>query len=262
MEVVDRIFGSLIPILVIVGIIAAIVALVRRRGGVVEEEPGIGTVKRLYYYGLSFVALMVAASGIALLVDFVAERLFGSEILVGGETQLALGLALTLVGTPIWLLHWSFAQRALAEFPGEARALSRKVYLYLVLGVSAAVTAAGLVSLLRWLLGADTFQGWHIALPLVWGGVWAFHWRVEDLEGQTAELARSVRRLYVYITALYGLGMLATGVDLALGQFLREAYDALFATEPLLSADGGLWSDTTRTAVAIALVGGGFWWWH
>ena len=63
MDIVFGIISNFIPLLVIVGIIAAIVAAVRRRGGGEVEEPGIGTLRRLYYYGLSFVALMVAATG-------------------------------------------------------------------------------------------------------------------------------------------------------------------------------------------------------
>ncbi|MBF8268286.1 MAG: hypothetical protein HW388_1794, partial [Dehalococcoidia bacterium] len=238
------VFSGLVPILVIGGIIAAIVALARRRGGAEEaeeEEPGIGTLKRLYFYGLSFVALMVAAVGVTNMVDYVAERLFGSKALIGSEMQLALALSLTLVGTPVWLFFWSLAQRSTRLFPGETRALARKVYLYLVLGVSAAVVAFGLVSLLRWLLGAGAFNGTHVALPLAWGGVWAFHWRIETLEGQRTELTRSVRRLYAYITSLYGLVML---------------------TKLLTSTGVALWSNATRTALSVALVGGLLWWWH
>ena len=261
MEIVFGIIFNFIPLLVIVGIIAAIVAAVRRRSGA-EEEPGIGTLRRLYYYGLSFVALMVAATGIILLVDYVADRLFGPKVLADGEIQLALGLALTLVGTPIWFLHWVLAQRAIRQFLGETRGLSRRVYLYLVLGISGVLAAVGLVSLLRWLLGDGSFNGTHLAFPLVWGGLWAFHWRVEDLEGQTTELARSVRRLYVYVTSLYGLGMLTTGVGIIVAQLFQEGYGALFATEFLLPSRETLWSDTTRIGIAVALVGGVYWWWH
>ena len=259
----SRLFGGLIPILVIVGIIWAIVVLLRRRkGGEEPLDPGIGTLRRVYYYGLSFVALMVAATGVILLVDFAADGLLGPQVLSGGETGLALGLALTLVGTPIWLLHWKLADRAIQQFPSETHALSRKVYVYLVLGTSAALVAFGLVGLIRWLLGADNFDGLHLGFLLVWGGIWAFHWRLEDMVGQPTETTRSVRSLYVYITSLYSLSMLVVGIGVILWQLLREAYEVLFVTEILFSTSATLWSDTLRTGLAIALVGGGFWWWH
>ena len=254
---------SLVALLVLVGIIAIVVALVRHQGGE-EEESGIGTLRRLYYYGLAFVALMVAVSGAILLVSSIAESLGGSQVLSTSQTPLALGLALTLVGTPVWLLHWSFAQRALREFPTEARALSRRAYLYLVIGIAAVLFAVGAASLLRWVLGAGTFEGTHVAFPLVWGAVWVLHWRIEalELEERPSELNASIQRLYVYATALYGLGMLAAGVGVILWRLLQEAYDQLFATPLLVPAGSALWDDIIRTAVATALVGGAIWWWH
>ena len=89
---------SFLPLLVIVAIIAAIVVLVRRHSGV-EDEPGIGTLRRLYYYGLAFVALMVSASGAVMLVDYVSDSFGGPEILSRGATQLAMAIALTVVAT-------------------------------------------------------------------------------------------------------------------------------------------------------------------
>ena len=257
------IMGSLVQLLVIVGIIAAVVALVRRRGGPGERpEPGIGTLRRLYYYGLSFVALMFSASGAVMLVDYVTDSFSGRQILSRGETQLALALAITMVGTPIWIFHWWLAHKAVRRYPAETRAVGRKVYLTLVLGVSAALGAFGLVSLLRWLLGADSFNGLHLAFPLVWGGVWGFHWYVDSLEVPRTEAADSVRRVYVYGTSLYGLVMLLVGLGVILRHLVGQAYDALFDTQVLLPGEGTLWNDTTQTALAVFLVGGIFWWWH
>jgi hypothetical protein len=251
----------LVALLVLAGIIAIVVALVRHRTGE-EEDSGIGTLRRLYYYGLAFVALMVAVSGAILLVSNIVESLGGSQILSTSNPSLALGLAMTLVGTPVWLLHWNFAQRALREFPAEARALSRKAYLTLILGIAAVLFAVGTVSLLRWVLGAGTFESTHVAIPLVWGAVWLLHYRIEALEERASELGGSIRWLYVYATALYGLGMLTAGMGVILWRLLQEAYDQLFSVPLLVPARSALWDDIIRTAVAAALVGGTFWWWH
>lgn len=252
---------SLIPFLVIGAIIAAVVVLVRRRSGV-EDEPGIGTLRRLYYYGLSFVALMVSASGAVMLVDYVADSFGGPELLSRGATQLAMAIALTVVATPIWLFHWYLARRAIRRFPAEIRTVSRKIYLTLVLGISAAVGASGLISLLRWLFGGDSFNGLHLAFPLVWGAVWGFHWYVAVREVPRTEFCDSIHRAYVYVTSLYGLVLLLVGLGIILRHLFAQAYDALSSTQVLLPGQGALWNGATQTALAIFLVGGVYWWWH
>ena len=253
--------SGLIPLLILVGIVAAAVWFFTRGSGT-GEDPGIGTLKRLYFYGLSFAAMIVAASGAVVLVDYGADRAVSTTIFSQGESQLALGLAMFIVGLPVWLMHWRFAQRALVNIPWEARALARRIYLYLVLGVSATLAGFGLVSLFRVWLGSEPFNGVNLALPLVWGGLWVYHWRVIDSEAWTGRTADPVRRLYVYITSWYGLGMVAVGIGIVLWRALLQAYDSLFATELLISGSRGLWTDTTASGLAVTLVGGLFWWWH
>ena len=254
----------ILPLLVIVVIIAVVVVVVVvvRRHNSVEDEPGVGTLRRLYHYGLSFVALMVSASGAVMLVDYVGDSFGGPELLSRGVTQLAMALAFILVGVPVWLFHWWLAHRAVRRFPSETRALSRKVYVSVVLAVSAALGAFGLVSLLRWLFGGDSFNGLHLAFPLVWGAVWGFHWYVESQEVPRTEDGDFVRRVYVYGTSLYGLVMLLAGLGVILRSLAGQAYDAFFATQVLLPGQGSLWNGTTQNALALFLVGGLFWWWH
>ena len=120
--------------------------------------------------------------------------------------------------------------------------------------------------MLRWLLGSGGFNGFNIAFPLVWAGIWGYHWNVQALDVQRTQIGATVRRLYVYITSLYGLLMLVVGVAIVIWRPLKEAYAALFTTQLLLSGDVGfwtsLWTDTTRTGVGILVVGGGLWCWH
>lgn len=256
---------GIIPIVVVVGIIAGVVLLVRRRGKT-DDDPGIGTLKRLYFYGLSFIALGVVTPGLILLIDFLLDSLFGPSNLSRGQNQLALGLALTIVGTPIWFWHWRLALNSVQRLPAEARAFSRQIYIYLVLGISAALFAFGLVALLRWVLGSGEFNGFNIAFPLVWAGIWGYHWHLQNLDVGRTEDGATVRRLYVYITSLYSLVMLLVGVGIVIWRPLKEAYATLFTTQLLLSGGGdfwgSLWTDTTRTGVAILAVGGLLWWWH
>ena len=254
----------LLPLGALAAVVVVVVALFRHAGERADaDDPGIGSLKRAYYYLLGFAALGVAASGLTLLVRGLLEVIAGERVIAGGEAELALALALTLVGTPLWLYLWSLAQRSLREHPVEAGTLGRKLYAYLVLGLSAQIAAAGLVGLLMAVFSVDDdFSPGQLALPLVMGGVWWFHWRSEAAEGQPTEVARLVRRLYVYITGGYGLGLLAIGGGLILAGFLTSAYDAVVGT--LLVSPGGadVWNADVRAGAPMAIVGGVWWWRH
>ena len=115
MGIIFEIIGALGPLLVVVFIIGTIVALNRNRG-VDQGEPGIGTIRRLYYYGSCFVSLMVAAAGVILLLDFLADRLLGPRLISGGEVQLAMAIALSVVGILVWILHWKLVRISLASY--------------------------------------------------------------------------------------------------------------------------------------------------
>lgn len=256
----------LVPLLIIGGIVAAVMAR-RRRGGLeseteVEADQGIGIVRRLYFYAATFASLMVAAVGVVLVADYVLDEAFGPPVLSRDVTQLALGVVLALIWTPFWAWHRQRVARFAEEEPTERRSILRKAYVYLTLGVTAALVAYGSVELLRWVLGGRSFNGYPVAAVVVWGGLWAFHWIAESEEGQPTDETRTVRRLYLYATSAYSLTMLAAGVSIAVYLVFREAYEGLFSVPLLLRGEEGLWGDVMKTAVSVALVGAGLWAWH
>ena len=258
-------FLGLAPIgflLLLIVIIAVIVAAARRQGDE-EEESGIGTLKRVFYYLLGFIALGVTATGLSLLLSTLIEPLFDKAVIVTGEHRLALALALTLVGTPIWLYLWQRAQRATQEFPAEARSLGRLFYLYLILGIAAAAGATSLVTVLRWAFGANDDPSLALAILLVMTGIWLFHWRAADpVANPSRGVAALMPRLYIYLTALYALVMFAAGTGLVLYRFLLEAYEAIAQTPILDTEATRLWSRGMRESLSIAMVGGLWWWAH
>ena len=253
--------GALIQILIVVGVISLVVWLFRYRSSS-GEDSGIGALRRFYFYGLAFVALMVAASGAAILLDEVLDLLFAGDIISRGQNQLALGLAMLLVGAPVWYLHWTLAQRAVARVPWESQAVARRVYIYLVLAVCAVVAAVGMVSLFRWWMAVDSFNGRYLALPLVWGAVWAYHWQLRDSEQSGTAADDVVRQLYVYFSAWYGLAMLSVGVGIVIWRLLLQVYSSWFGAGTLVLGDSELWTATVVWATATAVVGAIWWWWH
>jgi len=259
-------FWPLLVLLVIIGgIVAAVVAWRRREGDLepeTEADRGIGTVRRLYFYVGTFAYMMVASVGVVLVARYVLDELFGPPVLLRGETQLALGVALAAIWTPIWAWHRLRVQRFAEEEPTERRSILRKLYVYVTLGVTAALVAHASVELLRWVLGAKSFSGYPVAALVIWGGLWVFHWMAESAEGQPTDETRTVRRVYLYATSTYSLTMLAVGLALAIYLVLREAYEGLFSVPMLLQEEEPLWGDLMKNSLSVALVGAGLWAWH
>src|SRR3972149_11859111 len=187
MEIGDLI-QSFWPLPVLAAIVAAIVAAVvawRRRGGLEPEAGGgAGATKVLYFYFATFAYMMVASVGVVLIARYVLDEICGPPRLDRDVTQLALGVVLALIWTPVWIWHRSRVQRLLLEDPAQRRSVLRKVSIYLTLGVTAALVAQASVELLRWLFDARSFGGYPLAAFVVWGGLWAFTWFAETAEGQ------------------------------------------------------------------------------
>jgi hypothetical protein len=250
--------GLLIPIALIAGIV-----LVIRRAKDSESLPGIGTTRRLFLYGLAFISLMLTASGLSLLLGATLEGIFDSSLGRGGNSgRAAFGLAATIVGAPIWLLLMRAGSKSLESYPGEAGTLGRKFYAYSVLFISAAVVAFTAIQTLSGIFELDDLDVSDFAAPIIWTAVWFYHWRAEAAEGQTTLVAVTMRRLYVYLTSAYGLIMIAAGVGFLLHGLLSNAYAGVFSDALNDFGLDDLWNDEVRISLAIALIGGAWWWFH
>ena len=255
--------GPLFSLAVLGAIIAAIVygvrSVTKRRRDFAEVNTGIGTVRRLYFYTISLVALLMSSYGIVVIGGFILEAMFGSDRFTrsGDETLLATGLALTIVGLPLWVFHWRIIGRQVRKLPVEARSVVRKLYIYLLLGIAAGNIVAGGVDILRWAFGEVSFEGSWWPSVVVWGAVWAFHWQLETREGQPTPETRAVRRLYLYLASGVALGIALTGIGILVDSIVREAYDALANVSILTRSD--LWRSSTKIALALALAATPLW---
>ena len=249
-----------IPVLILLALVALIVFAVvawRRRAFSPPDDPGIGTARRLYFYVVSFAALMMVANGVVQIIRFLLNDLFGPAVISANASAVAWGVSLIVVGLPLWAFHWRLILRHLARLPVERRSIIRKAYVYIVLGVSVGLIIVSLTDVLRWLFGGEAFSGYHWAAMIVWPAVWALHWRMERAEGQPTEETRTIRRLYVYPTALAGLAMVTVAAFRLMGMVLVEGYDALFSVPVILPTT--LWHPGMQSAAALLLVGGATW---
>jgi len=182
------------------------------------------SIRRLYFYLVAFISIEVVVWGLILLLRSIVD-----DKVSGGPRELAQALALILVGMPIFLFHWLWAQRASAREQEEKSATLRAVFFYAILlstlipvvqNLLAFINrsflgAARLDSYRAFLGGSQTLADNFIAI-LMNAIVAAYFWNT--LRGEWATLTEKenfseVRRLYRYIWMLYGLLMTVFGAQ-------------------------------------------------
>ncbi len=246
----DFLIIPILAMLLLLGGAVSIIALaLRSRSG--GGDPGIGTTRRIFLYGLAFAALITAASGLALLTAALLNAVSGDVIAGEGASALAFGIAAGGVGFAVWAMLWRTAQRSVERHPVEAGALGRKVYVYLALGAAAITVAFSLTLFIGDLIDGVGADLGDLAVPLVWAGVWALHWRIESAEGQPTQAAATARRIYVYTLSTYGLILLAAGTAILGGALLNAGYHTAF--------NGDAMADGVPEAWSFAIVGAALW---
>ncbi|MDR3574244.1 MAG: DUF5671 domain-containing protein [Anaerolineaceae bacterium] len=176
----------------------------------------LGEVRRLYRYAWVLYGLGLTVTGVDLILRFIFYLPQGE---IGSNTiLLANGLALTVIGTPVWIYTWQAVQNALSQ-PGEQPSMLRLTVLYLLALFSAmASLAAGgtiLYAIIRLILGnsqslASFLQANNSALSFVIpvAVLWGYYGGQlkKDIFSQPEPLKRaSLQRLYSYVLSLIGL---------------------------------------------------------
>ncbi|HEX9738909.1 MAG TPA: DUF5671 domain-containing protein [Candidatus Limnocylindria bacterium] len=180
--------------------------------------------RRLYLYLLSGVSLGFVLFGLQSLVRVLLET-FGmrGDVLSGqldASQQLSGALALVGVGTPVWLLHWWFAERSIRpeHDPSDAERQSalRALYFGLVLAILMAISAFAISDLVFGLLAdlfptPDTYSGSPagaaLATAVVGGAAWGYHALLRRRDMAAGELRRAavwLPRAYLYGAAFGG----------------------------------------------------------
>ena len=259
-------YDLIIFVLVQLGIVGAIgygFVLWRRRSAETGPDLGIGTARRFYFYSISFVAVGMLAGGVTMVLMSLLDGFFGEPVLRTTTSRLAAGIALTIVGAPLWFFHWRFAERSTVTHPSERHSILRKLYIYVVSGVALGFLAFSGYRIIEWIARADEFSALPWASALVWAPVWVYHWRVASAESPESTLETlGIRRLYLYLASALGIAMLAAGLG-NFGYFiLEEGYSAAFGVTVIETSQTGLARDALRTSLSVAIVGGLIWWTH
>ncbi|MDO8754952.1 MAG: DUF5671 domain-containing protein [Anaerolineales bacterium] len=220
------------------------------------------TIRRLYFYAVAFISMEVVMWGIISLL----RSIFNANKIVDSASTLAQALSLILVGVPIFLVHWLWAQRVSAKDDEEKTASVRAVFFYGILLATLIPVVQNLLALINrtFLATANLYtyraiiggsQTWidnliAIVINLL---LTAYFWNILKAEWRTlpeTENFAEMRRLYRFIWMLYALLMVVFGAQQALD------YAFTLSTENVLGAIG---RETAVNAIALLVVGAPIW---
>lgn len=227
--------------------------------------------RRLYRYIWMIYGLGMLVFGVQQVLAFVIT--LWEAVGIGVRATLANGLALLLVGAPLWVFVWLRIQASLVD-RAESGSLMRLVVLYLLAFISVgSVLGSGGVALyvlLRFVLGETMGLsgmlgeiGVPLSMALAFGGVWAYYGRLlnaeiktysglVEAEEQAGQRAAALRRLYYYVLSFLGLGAAFIGLQLLLAFLL----DLALGQAPAI---GGAWRKSLASALAALAVGVPLW---
>jgi hypothetical protein len=246
---VVNVIGLLLP-LVLIGVV---VWIVRSRGdaGPGGEAAAASLRRGLRYAGL-FASLTAAVVGLSRLLTYVL-----TPDLIGADRAgtLALGLALTLIATPVWVVLWRLSAHALRTDAVERGSVGWGLYLVAASTGSLVTTVVTAIALGDALIGAETYEPVSLALLVVAVPVWVGHLALHrhPTYGPTSD----VPRLGVLAGATVGLVALAVGV----GGIARAGLDELYwlAFGPPMVDVG---TELLLHGVVVSVVAAPVWWWH
>jgi len=259
-------FGLVLIVVIIIIIVSIILVRRSRKGLPVSRTKGVSATRRVWLYLITLVSLGVFVAGVGQLLSLLFEvTIKGSHLTQVGqatfnEQLLSLGLAMTVIGGPLWILFWRAIQRRTRDNQEETGDMIRKLYLNFVLLETALMGITTASSFLMWLMAGlplEQFSSGSLAIAIVAGIVWYYHWRVSEREGHPSSGAKTLRRWYVYILSGFGLVWLAVG----LVQLIDIASVNLQAWQGAL-VQGKFWSSTAQTCVAQIILGGVAWYFH
>ena len=187
------VIGALIVIIVIIIVVVGITAATRSKHAFHSGSgtEGMSITRRVWLYLISLISLGIFAAGVGqlltLLFDITIKGSSGTQ--VGGANfqtqQLSLGLAMTVIGGPLWFFFWRAVQRRVKGNREEIGSAIRKLFLNFILLETAIMGLTDASRFLKWLLSGASLAGFSpsgLGIVIVAGIILFYFWRVSDVE--------------------------------------------------------------------------------
>ena len=242
------------------------------------ETTRLAMIRRLYLYLIAFISLIAGLAAAYDLIEALLRLWITDDTFLGVSAADSVQSAIArpggflIVSAPIFLIHWRYIRRLVAQ-PGESRAALRKLFIYAALATTAYVSARSLYHIiegsLELLLGAAPGEEelrpgrwvayfFHAGIHLILSLYFARLLREDGDLGVESGWAGSWRRLFQLLAGLVGLGLLLTGAADTLNFVWRALLEPL-AGASLATVGTGWWQRGISGSLAAVLVGGLAW---
>lgn len=219
----------------------------------ISQDSHFKEVYQLYGYVWVVYSLFLALFGVQEIIRFL---FYQPGVMIGpaGKEYFINGLAMCLIGTPLWVYSWQHRQK-IDQDPSIERSAIRLVLLFILslMGVITVLTMTSLAAyqILLKFMGADipllqliSRVGNPVSVAVTLGIVWFYYgkWFHNEVEERYQDVQkRSVFRLHTYLLSLIGLVAMITGIAL-LATFLIN-----------VSTGHILWGEVLRRNLAAAV---------
>jgi hypothetical protein len=237
--------------------------VLRREWKSLPGKENFADVRRLYRYIWVLYGLSMTVFGAQQTLRFLfyVPSDFTPSDLTGniGREILVNGIALLVIGTPIWIYSWRIVQDSLNETAEQDSNLRLGILYLLALGgvITVLTTAAIVVDiLLRKLLGAELSTtdfihqlGDAISIGVPLGAIWAYygHWLNRHIETIADPVRQAgMKRVYFYLLSALGLG----GAFIGIASLIKFIID--LTTGGSLTLDDALRSNLTGALSLVA----------
>ncbi len=224
------------------------------------------TIRRIYFYLVSFISVLSLTWGITNLLRSITHQ----QIIGNQSDALSTGLAQILVSIPIFLLHWFIVQRDAQKSEEEKNSLVRGIYFYIILLAFLIPAVQNLIAFLNRLLlqaaqinpqraifgGNQTLSDNLIAIVVnLILAVYFYRVLQSDwVSSADTEGLADLRRLYRYIWMLYSLALTIISV--------QKLVVYILGLQPTLFPSSG--KEQFSNAMTMLLIGVPLWvyWWY
>jgi len=228
------------------------------------EKENFADVRRIHRYLWMLYGLLMTVFGAQQILNFLFY-IPGSVLGESGREVVVNGIALLVIGTPVWVYSWRLIQDSLTD-PAEMDSNLRLGILYLLAlgGVVTVITTSAIVIniiVTRLLGGSTTFHdlirniGGSVSVGLPLGMIWAYygHWLTRHIEAVGDKVRQAgMKRLYNYILAFIGLVVSFVGVA-TLITFIID----MITSKAFLMGDSN--RSTLATSISSLIVGLPLW---